>query len=166
MQSADFDRLIANLPAGAKVSLVIVELPHASGDRADLRTPTGGVIALSSPRAPEGRVNTANSSGEQARAINDETDLSALRRKHGTEAAFKPRDWSCMTTLSEREIVRAIQSGALPATPKGDGRDHAARTVTINAMEGYLATVKAVESRTMDPPSWWDAVRKPLRKSA
>jgi hypothetical protein len=164
MLPADFDRMIAKLPAGGKMWLVFVELPHASADSA---APTAaGIISMSSAHATDEHGSPANPSADGARAMSAKSQLSALRREYGSDAALKPREWSRVTALSEREIARAIQYGALSASPKGDGRDHAARTVSIDAMEGYLSTVNAVEAGTMDPPSWWEAVRKSGIRSA
>lgn len=81
-----------------------------------------------------------------------------LRRERG-DVAYKPRDWSPKVGLSVSEIERAVAHCAVASTRKPDGRDHGARLVSAESMFGYLATVDAVERRTVVAPTWWAAVR-------
>lgn len=81
-----------------------------------------------------------------------------VRRERG-DVAYKPRDWASKVGLSVSEIERAIAHGAVASTRKPDGRDHGARLVSAESMLAYLATVDAIERRTIAPPTWWVAVR-------
>jgi hypothetical protein len=81
-----------------------------------------------------------------------------VRRERG-DVAYKPREWAPKVGLSVSEIERAVAHGAVSSTRKPDGRDHGARLVSAESMLAYLATVDAVDRRTVAPPAWWAAVR-------
>lgn len=162
----DIQLLIPRLPAGAKVTVFTIEMPPASdGARSAVPQSRANDVEMSAQRTDA----TAMRSDAPARAGTPTTrwtGLSELRRQSGSDAVFKSREWSDRVDLSEREIKRAIKHNAVASKLKDDGRDHAARTISIDAMENYLATVKAVEEKRLDPPSWWDSVRGTGRRNS
>jgi hypothetical protein len=158
MEYKDLERLMAQLPPGTKAAILVVELPPRDGR---LSSPSAGDdtafpgSAALSKADDEGRRNWR--APERGGSV--EARLSSAKQELGAGASRKPREWRELVGVTEREIERAIQFGALPSETKGYGRDHAAFVVPIEAIEGYLATVRAVRAGEMDPPSWWKAVR-------
>ena len=145
MQSDDLHLLINHIlrtAPGARVSVITVELPPTKNDQ-------------ERETAPDSRTRVLNASPIRC----SPGGVPQVREQFGNDACLKPRDWRSYVRLSERELHRAIDHGALSAVPKGDGRDHAAMTISTAQMEAYLLTVAAVERGDMEPPSWWDAVR-------
>lgn len=146
MRKEDIEALLARLPAGARFSVATVELPVTATERQ-----TTTAAPTFAERWP---------GQEEARGLSTSERLEALRRQRGLDAALKLREWKEYVPLSEREMERAIRYHALVAHEKGDGRDHAALTVSIRDMEAYLATVDAVERGAIEPPGWWIPVRR------
>ena len=165
MQYTELQQLLSQLPPGAKVSVVTVELPLAPGIVSYGLVPRDTTAeALSATGTPIDAIQPTP--GTRGNTKSPEARLSAIKAQHGGDAAFKPREWSRIVGLSEREIERAIRHGAVPSSTKGGGRDHAALTVSIKAMEAYLATVEAVEGHTVAAPPWWDLVRASGKRNA
>lgn len=145
MRKEDIEALLARLPAGARLSVVTVELPAITTERQAM-----AAAPFFAERTPEPEMARGRSTSER---------LETLRRQRGLDAALKLREWKEYVPLSEREMERAIRFRALAAQEKGAGRDHAALTISIREMEAYLATVDAVERGAIEPPGWWILVR-------
>ena len=157
------------LPPGSRLRSFAVELPDGSILTSTL-TP-----AAASPSQPQPVVDSAvanassfpDTDGDVAtdpdalarKCRNRRERVARYREKNGGDAFLKPREWAPITRLSEREIRRAMRAGALRSTEKGDGRDHGALVVTVDAMEAYLAIVDSVERGQEEPPAWWASVR-------
>lgn len=166
MQYAELQHLLSQLPPGAKVSVVTVELPLAPGTASKKSIPPETIAEAPNATRAASDFIMRPTSAVQSHTMSVEDRLAALKVQHGGEGVLKPREWSRIVGLSEREIERAIRHRAVSSSAKGGGRDHAALTVSINAMETYLATVRAVEGHKMTAPPWWDLVRATGKRNA
>ena len=79
-------------------------------------------------------------------------------RNENLALCLKPKEWAQKTGVSERELRRAVEYGAVSYVTKRDGRDHGACQVTVDELEAYLATVDAVRSGQVAEPRWWHHV--------
>lgn len=131
------ERLLASAPPGTRI--IYMEVP-AEG---------------SAPSTPG-----ATTPQEGASSTLGMTDLEVASNAHGS-GPLKSAQWAeRLPMVSAREIDRAISAGALTASPKGYGRDHAAIVVSATDMVDYLALCDAVQDGRRTPPTWWDEVRK------
>ena len=148
------------LHPGARVNLFVLVAESPGGEPEIVSAPTRERLELvptaAAPVAPEREAGTG--APERRPDESPVSYLQRVRRERG-DVAFKPREWARRVGLSVSEIERAIAQRAVASTRKPDGRDHGARLVSAGELLAYLATVDAVERRTIAPPVWWAAVR-------
>ena len=164
---SELTEIIRSLPNGTRVVIIAATLPDGTTLNGVLPPSESDVadaeaMAEPSTRAPK----PATSAGDQH--VSDRltlslhpTPLEIARRiaAEDGERSHKPREWAAMLGISAREIIRAVDAGAVAHSIKEDGRDHGAHVVTAAAVVDLLATIDAVERRLQDPPTWWKDVR-------
>jgi len=63
--------------------------------------------------------------------------------------------------VSARELARAVEYGALPASVRGSGRGHNATVVKPSDIRKFLRVLASVEAGEITHlPSWWSPVRR------
>lgn len=154
MTPAEIQRLIADLPLGREIVVIIARAP--------------GLAMDSSSRVDVVSVGPWTRAATESESCNDPGKPVALAppavARHLLRAAANARpsiaEWAAKLNgaVSAREIQRAAKIGVLAAEPRGTGRGHGAVVITPNAMVEYLETRERVISGEMPAPAWFAKV--------
>jgi hypothetical protein len=104
------------------------------------------------PPIPSDRTSTTSTSAVQ--------QVLAYQGMH-PDARLTAREWArVITRISERELKRAVQFGALASEARGVGKDHRAQVIRVADLVRYLTSCDAVRSGRAQMPAWWQNVKK------
>lgn len=153
--------LLHELPRGAHVWLVSVTLPAEEADGTHRAAVPAALPCHSENQgSARGEIETTDARAPLRNIARTPLERVRAARNENLALCLKPKEWAQKTGVSERELRRAVEYGAVSYVTKRDGRDHGACQVTVDELEAYLATVDAVRSGQVAEPRWWRHVRR------
>lgn len=153
MSPADLRQMIAELPPGKRVLVLMIE---------DVAPSDGGPSNVRD-EAHELVTDSRGSAATVAPSPSTPLEIARLALTRGPDAELKPKEWVALLdgSVSERELMRAISAGALDSRERGCGRDHKARVISPVEMVKYLETREEGLRFRGSRPEWFsDVVRE------
>lgn len=154
MTTEDIQRLLADLPSGRELTIIIARATDETSGDSQFQAPGSSksrAIVASGLSRPSNHGTTA--------AV---TPVVLARNLHRGDPGIRPsvNEWHThlQGALSVREMVRAVKARALAAEPRGSGRGHAAMVITSSSMIEYLETRERVIQGDLQRPAWFSGV--------